>query len=94
MHHMQEIVSVLSRVCFVSDKLKEGVESRYDTFDDGESEPNYWSGYASGPKTDQHPPSLHPIKEQENQPGWIRMEPAIQCQLKQNGPPCRLTNMH
>ncbi len=24
---------------------------------DGESEPNYWLGYASGPRTDQHLPS-------------------------------------
>jgi hypothetical protein len=30
--------------------------------DDGENEPHYWLGYASGPRTDQHPPSLHARK--------------------------------
>jgi hypothetical protein len=32
---------------------------------DSESELNYWLSYASGPRTDQHPPSLRPEKEQE-----------------------------
>jgi hypothetical protein len=35
---------------------------------DGESEPNYWLGYSSGTRTDQHPPSLHPTKRDQERP--------------------------
>ncbi len=48
---------------------------KYQENADGESEPNYWLGYSSRPRTDQHPPSLHPTKRsRKNQPE--RIEPS------------------
>ena len=32
---------------------------------DGESEPNYWLGYSSGPRMDQHIPGLESLLEDE-----------------------------
>ena len=39
--------------------------SEASSFADNESEHNYWLDYSSRPRTDQHPPSLRPRKEQE-----------------------------
>jgi hypothetical protein len=44
---------------------------------DGESEPNYWLGYASGPRTDQHPPRYFLVTPPAQPPSRSRGEIAF-----------------
>jgi hypothetical protein len=56
---------------------------------DGESEPNYWLGYSSGPRLDQHPPSLRPTKKEQENPTWedsSNPEKARTCQKPKETP--------
>lgn len=75
----------------------------WETDADCESEPNYLLGCASRPRTCQHP---HPCNQERkkinmwNLPKTKKLrkqetdETATQCLLKQNLPPCWLTNEH